>query len=720
MTIQIRTGTGTNDWQTVSDPEICTAVDPTTQAATFTNVNKGEIYDGSAWKTFYSRITNNTPPAFSFVSATPTSVTVRVIASGSENKRVFAYRTNDSGNFQSSPASPTTSVIDQTFTFSGLSPGTSYNFSAYTAFYDAEGQFVEFSTVLTLDASTISYSKTTPTTPTNTGTISSTKLSFSSSSSANYSTNGVAAYIRFEIWTENGSAPEQALNSSILPLDNTTASRTVQFTGLTPNTSYYCRARTYYGSPVDSYSSYSSFSSGTATYPFHTPTIPFRYDGFNSTTDTNLPILTDINAYNNGDAKIQWEWQYRARGNITWLGTTSFLGTEVVTGTSTSYYGQNFSVVQTREYRFRARVYYSDLGTYGPWSNNGQYTEAIRGKTWTSHNTGWISASSTTSSSNASGYSSSMGSDGNQGSIWFSYPMRTVYGTSTNYQPIVYFQRTALYATNLYYLNSNHAIEAGRPSVSTSISSLRYGVTSLSRDTTQSIYVVLTLDSATRCILQYADQVRISGSSNSAFNQDYLVASASGRTVYLAPTGTTPGNCTSSSGGTLIVSTTAGYSVSVFGGTSDYTSVADNYFTRTDGDYGADVPLSAATGQASYVVTTSSKVSSRVTESFSANFTPSLPSGYRNAKLYQFSIRVGPTGSPQISSLVVDGINYTQYGNIYNLSAYQTYTVTPNVINDPPYNISFDIDSALYSGDNLYYATVTEVQVYITYETLDD
>lgn len=712
MTIQIRTGTGTNDWQTVSDPEICTAVDPTTQAATFTNVNKGEIYDGSAWKTFYSRITDNTPPAFSFVSATPTSVTVRVIASGSDNKKVFAYRTNDSGNFQSSPASPITSVIDQTFTFSGLSPGTSYNFSAYTAFYDAEGQFVEFSTVLTLDASTTSYSKTTPTTPINTGTISSTKLSFSSSSSSNYSTNGVTAYIKFDLYIYGGTSPVQTVNSSILPLDNTTASRTVQFTGLTPNVTYYCTAATYYASPVNSYSTYSSFSSGTATYPFHKPTIPFRVDLY--TTDTNLAILTDINAYNNGNAKIQWEWQYRTRGNLAWLGTTSFLGTEVVTGTSTSYYGQNFSVIQSREYRFRARVYYETIGEYGDWSD---WSGAIRGKTWTSHTTGWISASSTTSSSNASGHSSSEGSDGNQGSIWFSYPYRTVYGTSTNYQPITFFQRTAFYATNLYYLNSNHAIEAGRPSVSTSISSLRYGVTSLSRDTTQSAYVVLTLDSATRCILQFADEVRISGSSNSAFNQDYLVYSASGRTVYLAPTGTTPGNCTSSSGGTLIVSTTAGNSVSVFGGTSDYTSAADNYFTRTDGDYGADVPLSVATGQASYVVTTSSKVSSRVTESFSANFTPSLPSGYRNAKLYEYSIRVGPTGTPSLSNIYIDSI---YQGDIGSMTAYQSSTIAPNWYNDPPYNISFNIDSAPYSGDGLYYATITEVQVYITYETLDD
>ena len=719
MTIQIKTGSGANDWVTVTNPQIKTGPG----ANDWASVNKGEIKTGAGendWSTFYSRITNNTPPAFSFVSATPTSVTVRVIASGSDNKKVYAYRTSNSGNFQSSPVDPTTSAINQTFTFSDLSPGTSYNFSSYIAFYDAEGTFVEFSAVSTLDASTASYSKTTPTTPTNTGTISSTKLSFSSSSSSNYSTNGAAAYIRFEIWTENGSAPVQVLNSSILPLDNTTASRTVQFTGLTPNTPYYCRARTYYGSPVDSSSIYSSFSSATSTYPLHIAMIPFRFDGFNGTTDTNLPILTDINAYNNGNAKIQWEWQYRARGGITWLGTTSFFGTEVVTGTSTSYYGQNFSVVQTREYRFRARVYYSDLGIYGPWSNNGQYTEAIRGKTWTTKTTGWISASSTTSSSNASGYSSSMGSDGNQGSIWFSYPYRNVSGTATEFKVITAFARTAYYAQNLYFLDSNHAISSSYPSITTTVTSLRYGISSIARSTAYSPYVILALESDSRCILQYADEVTVVSSSNSAFNQRYFVMSSSGSTVFLAPRGTTPANNTNSFGGTLFVYKTAGNDVSVFGGTSNYTSAADNYFTQTDGEYGADVPLSVASGSATYTIPTTTKVSSRVTESFSANFTPSLPDGHRNAKLYKFSIRVGPTGSPRISSLVVDGINYTQYGDINNLSAYETYIVTPDALNSPPYNISFDIDSALYSGDNLYYATITEVQLQATYETLDD
>jgi len=716
MTIQIRTGTGTNDWQTITNPQIKTG----SGANDWASVNKGQIKTGAGandWTTFYSRITDSTPPTFSFVSATPTSVTVRVIASSSDNKKVYAYRTSNSGNFQSSPANPTTSTINQTFTFSDLSPGTSYNFSSYTAFYDAEGTFVEFSVTSTLDASTTSYSKTTPTTPTNTGTISSTKLSFSSSSSSNYSTNGVAAYIRFElsVLTQFGYSVVQSLNTSILPLDDTTVSKTVQFTGLTANVPYYCRARTYYGSPVDSYSSYSSYSSATSTYPLHTAQIPFKIADY--TTDTNLAILTDINAYNNGDAKIEWESAYRARGAQSWLGITTFLGTTVVTGNSTSYYGQNFTVIESREYRFRARVYYETIDKYGPWSD---YTGAVRGKTWTGKTTGWISASSTTSSSNASGYSSSMGSDGNQGSIWFSNPYRDVTTYYTQFKILAYFSRAIYYNLNTYYTSSNHAIDENRPSVTTTVTSLRYGISSIARNTASSPYVRLVLDSASRCILAYADEVTVVSSSNSAFNQRYFVMYSSGATVFLSPRGTTPANVTSSSGGTLFVYKTSGNDVSIFGGTSNYYTKGDNYLTAFDYDYGDDVPLSAAGGSVEYLVASTSKVSSRVTESFSANFTPSLPDGHRNAKLYKFSIRVGPTGSPRISSLVVDGINYTQYGDINNLSAYQTYIVTPDVLNSPPYNIAFNIDSAPYSGDNLHYATVTEVQLQATYETLDD
>ena len=716
MAIEVWDGT---TWIVKTDPEICTSINPTTGAGTFANINKGEVFVGpnsNDWTTFYNRITSNTPAAFSFVSATFTSITVRVIASGSENKKVYAYRTNDSGNFQSSPTNPTTSAINQTFTFSGLSEGTSYNFSSYVAYYGTDDELVVFSTISTLDASTASYLITTPTTPTNTGTISSKKLSFSSSSNANTSTNGVTAYMEFALYinTVLGSTYVDTVNSSALTGSSST-SKTVEFSGLTPGASYSCKARTVYNTPAVSYSPYSALSSATSTYPLHIAAVPFRLAEY--TTDTNLAILTDINAYNNGDAKIQWEYQYSTRGSNIWSATITFFGTEVVTGNSTSYYGQNFTVIESREYRFRARVYYVDLGIYGPYINGGAFTGAIRGKTWTDQNTGWIFASSATASDSADGYSPSMGSDGNQGSWWFSDPYHYQAGTATEFKTINAFARTANVGQNLYYLTTNHAISSSYPSISTSINSLRYAVSSVSRDTTQSIYVVLTLESATRCILQYDDDVRIIGTSNNAYVQDYYVMYTSGATVYLAPRGTTPANCSSSTGGTLIVYTSAGYGVAVFGGTSNYTAAADNYFTRTDGDYGSDVPLSVATGQASYTIPTSTKVSSRTTESFSANFTPSLPSGYRNAKLYQFSIRVGPTATPALSNIVVDGV---YYGDLGSRTAYQSSTITPDVLNSPPYNISFDIDSGYYSGDGLYYASVLEVQAQITYQILED
>lgn len=602
MAIEVWDGT---TWIVKTDPEICTAINPTTGAGTFTNINKGEVFVGpnsNDWTTFYNRITSNTPPTLTLVSKGSKSITIRMQTSSSEYKKVFAFISGDLSTLQSYPASATASSINTTFTFSGLTPNQSYTFIGYIDYYDAQGDYVETSSTSSLTIST---------------------------------------------------------------------------------------------------------------YPLHTPKLPVK----SSATDTSLVMETDINAYNNGNAKIQWEYQYSTRGSNTWSGTITVLSSTIVTGTSTSDYTQAFTVIESREYRFRARVYYVDLGIYGPYSNGGAFTGAIRGLTWTSQNTGWIFASSTTASDSASGYSPSMGSDGNQGSIWFSNPYHYQAGTATEFKTITAFARTASVGQNLYYLDSNHAISSSYPSIATSIDSLRYAVSSVSRDTTQSIYVVLTLNSATRCILQYADEVRIISTSNSAYVQDYYVASASGATVYLAPRGTTPANCSSSSGGTLIVYTSAGYGVGVFGGTSNYTSAADNYFARTDGDYGADVPLSVATGQASYTIPTSTKVSSRTTESFSANFTPTLPAGHRNAKLYQFSIRVGPTATPALSNIVVDGV---YYGDLGSRTAYQSSTITPDVLNSPPYNISFDIDSAYYSGDGLYYATVTEVQAYITYEILED
>ena len=331
--------------------------------------------------------------------------------------------------------SPTTSSINQIFTFTGLSANTSYTFSAYINFYDSDGNYVESSQTMTLTASTSAYVKTVPTKPQNTGTISSTKLSFSSSSNANYSTNGVTAYIQFRLYS--GLSLISTKNSSYLDNNDSINSKTVESTELNPGSSYYCIATTIYGSPVGN-SGNSTNSDLISTYPLHNAAIPVRFDDY--TTDTNLAILTTINPYNNGNAKIQWEWSYRTRGTSTWSSAVSFFGSELVTGNSDSFYGHNFSITESREYRFQARVYYQDLNIYGDWSG---WSSAIRGKTWNTYYTNWISANSTSSSSNASGYSSSMGSDGNTSTTWFSNPYHAESGTATETKSIIALSRAA-------------------------------------------------------------------------------------------------------------------------------------------------------------------------------------------------------------------------------------------------------------------------------------
>ena len=60
MTIEVWDG---NNWQDVDDPEICTSINPTTGARTFTNIQRGEIYTASGWESFYIRSVGEGAPA---------------------------------------------------------------------------------------------------------------------------------------------------------------------------------------------------------------------------------------------------------------------------------------------------------------------------------------------------------------------------------------------------------------------------------------------------------------------------------------------------------------------------------------------------------------------------------------------------------------------------------------------------------------------------------
>ena len=200
MTIQIKTGPGADDWTTVTNPQIKTGPG----ADDWTSVNKGEIKTGAGandWTTFYQRFSGATNPTITSSSKTFTSVTVRVQTSNPERKRVIVYRGTDLGTVQAFPLaenSPTSSSINQTFTFSGLTDNTSYTFYCYTNFYAEDGTFIESSETVSVTVTTSAYTITTPTTPTNTS-RGQNALNFEATSNANYSTNVSTTYIEFEL-----------------------------------------------------------------------------------------------------------------------------------------------------------------------------------------------------------------------------------------------------------------------------------------------------------------------------------------------------------------------------------------------------------------------------------------------------------------------------------------------------------------------------------------
>jgi len=268
MTIQIKTGLGANDWTTVTNPQIKTGPG----ANDWSSVNKGEIKTGAGandWTTFYQRFSGATNPTITSSSKTFTSVTVRVQTSNPERKRVIVYRGTDLGTVQAFPLaenSPTSSSIDQTFTFSGLTDNTSYTFYCYTNFYAEDGTFIESSETVSVTVTTSAYTITTPTTPTNTS-RGQNALNFEATSNANYSTNVSTTYIEFELealdifstWYYVASE-----NSTNLTANDSDQDKQVTFANLTSGTTYRCRARTVY-STISKNSGWSAYSTNITT-----------------------------------------------------------------------------------------------------------------------------------------------------------------------------------------------------------------------------------------------------------------------------------------------------------------------------------------------------------------------------------------------------------------------------------------------------------------------
>ena len=159
MAIQIKTGSGSNDWATVS-PQIKTG----SGSNDWTNVNKGEIKTGpnsTDWATFYQRFSGSiVSPTLSLSSSSLSSITIRAqVVSGSPYPTRILIWNNDNGSalqgqyLYPSGGSGSIGAIDSTYTSTGLNVNQSYQFAAYTEYLDG-GNVVATSNITYFTAST--------------------------------------------------------------------------------------------------------------------------------------------------------------------------------------------------------------------------------------------------------------------------------------------------------------------------------------------------------------------------------------------------------------------------------------------------------------------------------------------------------------------------------------------------------------------------------------
>jgi len=718
-----------SSWASMSDPEIW-------NGSAWVNIDRGEVWNGSAWVIFYTRFSSETYSDLDTIERTRTSIKLGVNHDGNNRRRavvLFAgYPATEqrTGVFTSNIVSSNTAAQ---LTFSSLDPNTEFEFDSYIEYLDSSDNVISTGPGMQVYhvESTLDYVKTVPTTPVNTGTISSTILSFTSSSNANYSINGASATLSFRLFNSTNTLVSTVGVS--LPDNDTLTSRTATFTGLDPGQSYYCKARTVYGAPVSANSADSANSSTVTTYPLHSPATPSKLDAY--TSDTVLTMVSTGNAYYNGNAYMSWERGTRTAGSSdawseSYFSDSGNLLTNDATTRSVAY---SFSANQTDEYRFRSRVYYQTLGVYGPWSS---YSATVRPKLWVRtyipSSVGYAAASQTSYFSSAIFANSSengaaedyLASDNNSGTQWEAYPYKTVSGTESHVRSVAYFERASAFGLNGYYVSSAFDFDDAYPNISTTITSLSYGISTLELQKGGNVKVVL--DSSTRIGLEAGDRVRVVNSTSSVYNQTYLVSSAAGATVFLTPYDSAISSPNSASNGSLRVDESRGISVSVFGGTSARTGSTSTYVTRIDADYPYDVPTSAAFGTVSYTVTTSTKVAKTTSDDdfVSVLFRPILPDGYRDAKLEGVAIQIGAIAASRIQ-VYMNGTSSGDlkfdsggFGTVANGWIYLSgFSLTPTYAGYYFY-IKANVFPGYYSGDGLYYSTIKEIQLRYSYETL--
>jgi len=736
---------GSNPWLVMTDPEIW-------NGSAWVNINKGQVFVGpnpTDWVTFYQRNSNEVYSDLDTISKTKTSIRIGVNHTGTDRRRavvwvsgLFLTTAQATGPFTSNMVSSNAATQ---LNFINLTRGTTYEFDSYIEYLDSSDNVISTGpSMLTLhEDTTLDYVITVPTKPVNTGTVSSTILSFKADSNAAYSNNGVAASVQFSLYNSLGDL--QQTKSVSLPNDDKTYERTATFYDVDYGTPHTCKARTYYGGAINDFSAYSASSDVVSTETFHVPVAPVRNDA--GTDDDTIEMTTTGNAYSNGSAYMKWEVNARTAGSSgAW--TVSFISDSgnLLTDDSTSrFVSYSFVANQTDEYRFRARVFYADLTDYaggGITSGNGAYgpySEIVRPKLWVRQykpsSTTYAAASDTALFPGSSfGASSQNGtnvkgnaSDGSSSTFWESYPYKTVTGTATRSRTLGYFARSAGGYdpwVSTYYKSGgdDFDFDAAYPDVQTTVVSLRYGVSSMIYNAYTTL-VTLTLDNSSFITLESGDSVRVEGNSVATYNRYYTVHSTSGtRTLYLTPSGS-PTTTASGSNGTLVVFSSRGESVGVLGGTSARTAVvANSYVQREDGQYGYNVPLSAAAGSIIWTVGTSTKVAktSSDTDYINVLFTPSLPAEYQNARLDGVSVQVG-TPAPTRVKIEINGTERYDTGG-YPITAEGTllasgFSATPTYAGNS-FLINCIVYPGLYSPDGLYYCDIKEIKIRYSYETL--
>lgn len=727
-------------WAAMTDPEIW-------NGSSWININRGQVWDGTDWVTFYQRNSNEVYSDLDTISKTKTSIRLGVNHTGTDRRRAMVWDDADlfgtvqyTGVFTSNMVA---SNVATQLNFTGYAVGSAHTFDSRIEYLDASNNVIAVGPVMPVQHTdtTLDYTLTVPTTPVNTGTVSSTILSFKASSSSNYNNNGVAASVYFYLYNSLGVL--QQTKAVSLPNDDKTYERTATFYDVDYGTPHTCKARTYYGGAINNFSAYSASSASVSTEPFHVPVAPVKND--TGTDDDTIEMTTTGNAYSNGNAYMKWEVNARTAGSSgAW--TVSFISDSgnLLTDDSTSrFVSYSFVANQTDEYRFRARVFYGDLTTYaggGITSGNGAYgpySAIVRPKLWVRQykpsSTTYAAASNTTlfpgssfgASSENSPHVKGNASDGSSSTFWESNPEKLVIGSTTRSRTLGFFAKSSD-GTSTYYKSGgdDFDFDAAYPNVSTTVVSLRYGVQSMVYDAKNG-RVTLTLDSSSFITLQSGDSVRVEGNSVATYNRYYTVISTSGtRTLLLNPSGT-PTTTASGTNGTLVVFSSRGDSVGTLGGTSARTAVvASSYVQRDDDRYAYDVPLSSATGSISWTVTTYTKVNKTTSDTDNINvlFTPSLPAAgeYQNARLDGVAVQIGTPAATRIKIEINGterfdsaGFGTVAEGWIYisGFSATPTYAGNSFLINCIVY-------PGLYSPDGKYYCDIKEIQIRYSYETL--